>query len=197
VRGIGGKPWWLRGSLLARKVHVQAQAMAAGGGASSFRILHDARSFERKGTLVSAPNLPHLFGRFTAILKEHDHLGHTLGRLRKMCGSLEAGLPIVERELAPERLFEELHADLARHFAAEESAEYFGVVVEEAPSLGPEIASLQAEHVSMLLTIEQLRAVASAAQGLASLPQSTRSLIADLERHERAESVLLRQLFSQ
>lgn len=37
-------------------------------------------------------SMPSLFGRFTAILKDHDHLGKTLRDLKAACAALERKL---------------------------------------------------------------------------------------------------------
>lgn len=139
--------------------------------------------------------LPSMFGRFSAILKDHDHLGITLKRLRKMCATLEAGAPELSPELLPASLFDELYADLKAHFASEESKEYFGTVIGEAPMLAPQIALLEWEHQSLLATVELLLDISNDEARWSTLPPPTRELVADLERHERAESTLLRELF--
>src|SRR5216110_1109001 len=92
------------------------------------------RTHERSRMNAPSP-LPSLFGRFTAIFQDHDHLGKTLRRLREMCSALESGQALLPPELAPDVLIAELRMDLETHFGAEESAEYFGVVVEEEPNL--------------------------------------------------------------
>lgn len=144
--------------------------------------------------MTATTPLPSLFGRFTAIFKDHARLGTTLRRLRALCMTLEAGArpPPSER---PARLLDELYADLKEHFTAEESREYFGTVLEEEPSLAPQIASLKWEHLSMLRTVERLRAAAQDEGQWPALPVPTRELVAELESHERSESVLLRRLF--
>ena len=145
---------------------------------------------------MNAPSpLPSLFGRFTAIFQDHDHLGDTLRRLRDMCSALENGESPLPGQLAPDVLLAALRDDLTAHFGAEESAEYFGVVVEEEPSLTYQITGLKNEHVSMLRAIESLSQLSKDHARWAHLPTPTRALVADLERHERAESSLLRSLF--
>ena len=145
---------------------------------------------------MNAPSpLPSLFGRFTAIFQDHDHLGKTLRRLREMCSALESGQALLPPELAPDVLIAELRKDLAVHFGAEESAEYFGVVVEEEPNLTADIAGLKNEHVAMLHAIDMLSQLSNDHARWFHLPAPTRELVAELERHERAESTLLRNLF--
>ena len=146
--------------------------------------------------MTVANPLPSLFGRFTAILQQHDHLGKTLRRLRSMCAALENGQTALPSELAPNVLLVTLHADLDRHFGAEESIEYFGIVVDESPALAPQIAGLKWEHMTML---RAARVLSRRAQDHARWPDlvvPTRELVAELEQHERAESSLLRQFFS-
>jgi hypothetical protein len=84
---------------------------------------------------------------------------------------------------------------LSAHFAEEESKEYFGVVMEEAPALAPQIAVLRWEHLSILKTAERLRGAAQQRERWRSLALPAQNLVAELERHERTESTLLRQLF--
>ena len=140
--------------------------------------------------------LPSLFGRFTSILQEHDRLGKTMRRLRAMCVALDEARTPLPAELAPAHLLTDLCADLAEHFAAEEAEEYFGTVVDEAPALGSQIARLKREHVVMLTAAEMLEQLAMDESRWSQLPSPTRELVAQFERHERAESTLLRQLFS-
>jgi len=139
--------------------------------------------------------LPSLFGRFTSILQEHDHLGKTLRRLRSMCTALESGQAEFSPEVSPELLLAELREHLSEHFRAEESAEYFGVVIDEAPTLGPRIAGLKWEHLMMLKAADALDALAKDSSSWAKLAEPTRALVTQLELHERAESLLLRELF--
>ncbi|HEX2873422.1 MAG TPA: hemerythrin domain-containing protein [Polyangiaceae bacterium] len=139
-------------------------------------------------------NLPFLFGRFTAILQDHEHLGTTLKRLRAMCAALDAQNPTLT-SLEPVSLLQDLQMDLSEHFAAEEADSYFGTIADEAPALAPGIDQLRAEHTAMLAALTTLCRLASDAADAAELSLATRQLISDLERHERAESSLLRSLF--
>lgn len=136
--------------------------------------------------------LPSLFGRFTAILRDHEHLGTTLKSLRAMCTALEA------RDAVPEsaRVLAELHADLSGHFAAEEAESYFGTIAQESPSLAPRIDQLKDEHVNMLNALVGLASLAVDPMRTLELSVATRQLIAELERHERAESLLLGELLA-
>lgn len=51
--------------------------------------------------MSAADPLPSLFGRFTAVLKDHEHLAVTLGRLRHMCAALEQQPHTLSPELSP------------------------------------------------------------------------------------------------
>ena len=145
---------------------------------------------------MSLPDeLPSLFGRFTAILQDHDHLGTTVRHLRAMCAALDAELDALPPELAPDLLCTKLRADLAAHFGAEEALEYFGVVVDEAPSLAARIGSLKQEHAAMLHAADVLCELAQERGGSRLLADSARKLVEELERHERSESKLLCTLF--
>lgn len=145
--------------------------------------------------MKTAAPLPSLFGRFTAILKQHDHLGDTFGRLRAMCTELEAGQVSAGTSPSPVALLSELRADMAGHFAAEEGRDYFGTVGDEAPQLAPQIADLKLEHGAMLAMVDALLLLAADARQLRNVPAPARALITTLERHERSEAVLLRELF--
>ena len=145
---------------------------------------------------MTAPNpLPSLFGRFTAIFQDHEHLAKTLRRLREMCSALDAGQALLPPDLAPDVLIADLRRDLVAHFASEDSAEYFGVVIEEQPSLIPQIDGLKWEHTTMLHAVDGLAQLAKDHGRWLHLPAPTRELVAGLERHERSESSLLRSLF--
>jgi hypothetical protein len=145
--------------------------------------------------MSSSSPLPSLFGRFTSILRDHAHLGKTMRQLHVMCASLEGAQPL-PGELSPRALLADLRRDLSAHFGAEEAAEYFGTVVEEAPELAEPIARLKYEHSLMLEAVEVLVSVAAQPPRWRELAAPTRELVAQLERHERAESTLLRRLFS-
>ena len=146
---------------------------------------------------MSSPKpLPSLFGRFTAIFQDHEDLSETLRRLRKMCAALDDGRAPLLPELEPSLLVVDLRLHLGAHFSAEESEEYFGTVMEEAPSLAPQIAALKWEHLTMLQAADMLCGLARDQSRWSQLSVPTLELIKQLERHERAESILLRHLFS-
>lgn len=138
--------------------------------------------------------IPSLFGRFTGILNQHEHLAITLGELRAMCRAIEEGSPLEKLRAAPGQLMAELRRELTAHFDSEESEQYFGVVVEEEPRLGENVAELKWQHLAMLRDAALLCGLAADHERCAELAERTRRLIADLERHERAESALLGRL---
>jgi hypothetical protein len=78
---------------------------------------------------------------------------------------------------------------------APESGDYFGVVVEEEPSLSTQIVGLKWEHMIMLHAADVLCELAKDRGRWLYLSAPTRELVAELERHEQAESKLLRNLF--
>src|SRR5512134_3429091 len=43
--------------------------------------------------------LPHLFGRFTAVMRDHADIGKTLGQMRAMCAALDGGEVALPNEL--------------------------------------------------------------------------------------------------
>lgn len=138
--------------------------------------------------------LPSLFGRFTAVLREHDHMGATLRELRRMCTALDRRDGEAER-FAPQQLFGRLRDELTKHFSAEEAEAYFGTVVEEAPVLGPQVHALKDEHAILLKAIDVLCELAVDASDSPRMTDLAWRFFARLEEHERAESALLRGLF--
>lgn len=145
--------------------------------------------------MTQSAALPSMFGRFTAILQDHEHLGTTLKQLRSMCAALEAAPPLLAA-VAPLELLEDLAGDLSRHFAAEEADSYFGTIVDEAPPLAARIAQLTTEHTAMLGAIIALCRFADDTSRYRELASAARQLLAQLERHERDESLLMRELLA-
>jgi hypothetical protein len=143
----------------------------------------------------AARSLPSLFGRFTAILKDHEHIGVTRRQLLKMCEALERNPLALPEELSPPTLIGEFRADLLEHFSAEESADYFGTVVEEDPTLAAQIDALKWEHQLMLRALDVLSELVNDRARWEGITPRMRELLAQLERHERRENTLLRDLF--
>ena len=119
----------------------------------------------------------------------------TLRDLKNVCSMLEDGDPRTGRELNPRRLLVALCAELDEHFRAEEADSYFGVVVTEHPELASDISALEREHATLLRAVETLAGLAADSARWPQLPEPTRQLVRQLERHEGAESKLLRHFF--
>ena len=147
--------------------------------------------------MTSNEAMPGLFGRFTAMVKHHEHLEATVLVLKGLCSALEAGQQERLLELQPRRLLSALRTSLVDHFGAEESEAYFGAVVAEAPQLEPEIALLKTEHAIMLGAVEPLLQLTEDPGRWSQLAALTRLLVLQLERHESAESKLLRDFSGQ
>ncbi len=139
--------------------------------------------------------LPHLFGRFTVVMRDHADVGKTLQQIRAMCQALDSGHEQLPDPLQPARLITRLRVELSEHFALEEEQGYFGTVVEEAPALRSAIETLCAEHQVMLRALEELLALVPDRAAWGRLPGPVRELVRQLELHERAEAALLHELF--
>ncbi|HKY36809.1 MAG TPA: hypothetical protein VJN18_12765 [Polyangiaceae bacterium] len=139
--------------------------------------------------------LPHLFGRFTAVIRDHANIGKTLEQLHAMCAVLDSRRAALPRELMPGRLMFRFYQELSEHFATEEADAYFGTVGDEEPSLASQIEALKAEHWRMLYAADMLCGMAVDRSRWRDMPGPVRELMTQLEQHERAESALLRDLF--
>jgi hypothetical protein len=148
--------------------------------------------------MVNYPELPSLFGRFTALHRDHHHLDGVVKNLTAMCDALSAQ-PDVDPppELDPEKLIPEWGVDLSRHFSAEEGMRYFGTLVTERPALAVAISELRADHTAMLEAIENLLRLAPEKARREELVKQTRDLLDRFKNHERSESQLLRQFFDE
>ena len=140
--------------------------------------------------------LPSLFGRFTALHRDHQHLDGLVKRLVAMCDALSERPDVAPPpELDPEKLIPEWGIDLSRHFAAEEGMRYFGTLVAEQPALSAAIGDLRADHTAMLEAIERLLQLAADEERRDELVLRTRNLLDRFRKHERAETLLLREFF--
>jgi hypothetical protein len=138
--------------------------------------------------------VPTFFGRFTAVLSEHEHLETTLRKLGQMTTALGVGQDVAV-ELEPGRLLTALQADLVRHFAAEEASGYFGVVARDFPVLLPRIVELKLDHAEMLETIHTLLLAAADEARRFEVAASVAALITRLRAHEQMENELLHEYF--
>jgi hypothetical protein len=146
--------------------------------------------------MVMHHELPSLFGRFSALHRDHQHLDGLVQKLSAMCDALgdrpDAAPP---PELDPKRLIPEWGIDLSRHFAAEEGIRYFGALVAEQPELAAAIGDLRADHAAMLDAIEHLLELAPDETRRDELARATRDLLTRFRAHERAETQVLREFF--
>jgi hypothetical protein len=132
-----------------------------------------------------------MFGRYTAILSEHRHLGTTLTRLVEMCAMLEMGERTLSPASEPSRLIEETVRELSEHFAAEESDGYFGTIARERPALAVTITDLEAEHASMLATLRDVLVAAGDERCSSLVVSRLRWVIELLRTHERRETEMM------
>jgi hypothetical protein len=143
-----------------------------------------------------SPALPTLFGRFTALQREHAHLDGVTQRLVSLCEALlEAPARSLPPELDPESLIASWSVELSRHFGAEEGMSYFGALALERPDLALGIGDLRADHTAMLEAIEELSLLASDQTRREELVKKTTGLLNRFRAHERAENALLREFF--
>jgi len=146
--------------------------------------------------MTTPHELPSLFGRFSALQRDHEHLDGVVERLSAMCDALRdrpgADPP---PDLDPAQLIPEWGIDLSRHFAAEEGIRYFGTLVAERPALSVAIGDLRADHAAMLEAVERLLALAPDKTRREELAAETRALLQRFQEHERAETRLLREFF--
>jgi hypothetical protein len=144
--------------------------------------------------MAASHPLPTFFGRFTAVLSEHEHLSVTLRKLGELCAALESGRPVAA-ELEPAALIADLRTELGNHFAAEEASGHFGTVARDCPILLPKIVELKADHSAMLETSRRLALIAADEARHPELAVPVQQLITRLQHHEREENALLREYF--
>jgi hemerythrin len=139
-------------------------------------------------------SIPTLFGRGTAILKEHDDLRPLIAGLRQHATRLALGL--TPSELDVETLLDRFFDQLLAHFAAEENEGYFGTFVEDYPDLSVQVERLMAEHEEMVDAVERLRVLAEQPGRTRDLGLGLLELLAQFEGHEQEESILMRTFIS-
>jgi hypothetical protein len=138
--------------------------------------------------------LPTLFGRLTSLQGEHAELHTLLDRIRTICQVLTGHSDSATAgESERIQVIVEWRTRLSRHFETEESPRYFGTLVTERPALIPRVAELRAEHTAVLETLELLIRLAGDPDRTLEFAARTLGLIATLERHEQAESILMRE----
>jgi hypothetical protein len=138
-------------------------------------------------------NMPAFFGRATAVLGEHASLHQTLDRLHEWCreGQKLPGTPALQR------LLQEFVSRLESHFAAEEDAGYFGTLRDAFPVSKDTIERLCAEHASFLVVARNLQDGLQESPPPPEFTLALSMLLDALAAHERAESILLRQYFTE
>jgi hemerythrin len=139
-------------------------------------------------------SIPTLFGRGTAIFKEHDDLRPMIARLRVHATGLALGR--TSSELDVETLLDRFFDQLLAHFAAEENEGYFGTLVADYPDLSVHVERLMLEHEEMVDAVERLRALAEQPARTRDLGIGLLELLGQFEGHEQEESILMRTFIS-
>jgi len=132
---------------------------------------------------------PAIFGRGTAIFKEHADLRPMVARLRKH--ATELAFDREPTELAFESLLDGFFEQLLSHFAAEEDPGYFGTFVEDCPELTADVDRLLADHEAMVDAVERLR-VLPAERSAREIALGLLALLDVFEEHERREGSVVR-----
>jgi hypothetical protein len=136
---------------------------------------------------------PTLFGRGTAIFKEHEDLRPMVARLRTHASEL--ALDREPTESAFGALLNGFFDQLLLHFAAEEDPGYFGTFVADCPELTADVDRLMTDHEAMVDAIERLRALPSQ-RSAREIALGLLALLEVFEEHERRESQLVRSFLS-
>ncbi len=158
--------------------------------------LAQARVFDQppEQSRPARASLPPLFGR-ASIVSRSPHLPVTLRRLDEMCLVLGSSPAALGGELHPPQLLADLSRELTLCFAAEESDAYYGVIIEERPSLLPTVSELAHEHVRIRQVVEALHCLSADRSYWRELGTRTERLLEQVHSHEHAEQQLLRELF--
>jgi hemerythrin len=143
---------------------------------------------------MSSETMPTLFGRGTAIFKEHADLRPMVAKLREHATALALGRPT--EELDVENLLDEFFDQLLAHFAAEENEGYFGTFIEDYPDLSVHVERLMAEHEEMVDAVERLRSLDERSANSRDLGLGLLALLGQFEGHEREENLLVRTFLS-
>ncbi|HEY8945314.1 MAG TPA: hemerythrin domain-containing protein [Polyangiaceae bacterium] len=138
--------------------------------------------------------LPLHFGRVTAIANDHMRMNPMFARLTELAASLSKsdGPALSSLKEHVERLL----PIVSRHFSAEESNSYFGVLMAEHPTACSAVAELCSEHAEMLALLEHLRAGCSVEPEPAlaerqALANRVLALCEQFRAHEQKESALM------
>jgi hypothetical protein len=137
--------------------------------------------------------LPLHFGRVTAITNDHARMNPMFARLSELAASLATGNGPALSSL--KELVDRLLPIVSRHFSAEESNSYFGVLMAEHPTACAAVAELCSEHAEMLALLEHLRGGCSVELAPAerqALAERVVALCEQFRAHEQKESELMR-----
>lgn len=137
---------------------------------------------------------PLLFGRVTALATDHESLKLGLSALDELCSNVDAGLE--PQKAASIEFLTAWQNELARHFEAEESDAYFGVIRTERRSLRVAIDSLEREHAQLLAMSERM-VVLFDTRRWSDFVRLGRQLTARLRAHERLESTLMSRFLTE
>lgn len=136
-------------------------------------------------------SMPTLFGRATAIYKDHANLRETVGYLREFCIKLLDSDSSTQPD--PSSAINYFLHQLRVHFAAEEDPGYFDTLVVSHPVLSDEVKALRADHVRILETAESLRVLALHDTDSLVLARDLSRLLDHFEAHERRETRTLHE----
>jgi hemerythrin len=134
--------------------------------------------------------MPTLFGRGTAVFKQHADLRPLVSRLRQQATDLVLGKPHDEAEV--EGALAEFFNQLLAHFAAEEDEGYFGTLIDDHPGLSIRVEHLMGEHEEMVDAIERLKMLGQRGGCARDLGLGLTTLLDRFEKHERDENALMR-----
>lgn len=136
---------------------------------------------------------PSLFGRATAVLKDHIELTAEFDLLRALATHLMEGRTIAMIDTAS--LLEAFSEAARAHFAAEESDGYFSTLVDDCPEFTERIDRLKGEHAEMIRTMERLVELVNARTANRELGSELRQFVDRFQMHERAENTILQEFF--
>jgi hypothetical protein len=122
-------------------------------------------------------------------LAQNGRFAVALERLRELSAGVEAGGGPLSSSPAPARLVDELVRGLADHVARTER--HLQAFATSRRELLPAIVDLRADHAALTQALVDLRVVASNSERWCELPLCVRRLLAKLDTHRDAESMLL------
>ena len=132
---------------------------------------------------------PTLFGRITAVQRDHTALLEMVARLRELqstLSELDDCTPI-----SPLYLIQDFALQLYGHFAAEESEAYFGALASERPSLRNRVDGLRADHVHIVRTLAHIPVRAAGGTSGREISTLLGATLDFLQAHERRENLLM------